>query len=1057
MSILSRFLSGALLCALSTAALQAQYTVNTANEKAYAENENNHLFSFGQLIAVPHLNPTAVALAMQNNIYNPWSTNANATPFKFVIAHRGFHTAPLCAENSACSIQAAYDAGADGIELDVKTTQDGAPVLGHDYTTGRELNNWASSPGGPQVTRNESLWSPFLHFPIGDNIYLYSTKFPFLQNATGSSGCTANTEQDPNNPSRPCMMLSQLQNSADLTQPSSVMVDTYDQPTLDHQLTLYEAMYLIQKYYPMMIWLDIKNPKDLKLVGPVIAAARAALGNTGALTYIGLKLDYTTLAAVDKNGNPVVNFNPGQYLNLPNIYYFYVFGTGNLDAMAVLNQTAPSSAAQAAQQAQITFESTCIPANGCLGGELNHKYDNSPTQSMYNYLTQAAASTSMQVASFQTVPQYAWYWDALTAPGDPSGTTSATAKLQASTYGRFFPRTDGSCCFSLKDALNTSKYLGPENQDLRDLFSWNEANFSTITTDEPLRALHDLYVQNYRKASTVVAIGATNVSVQSGGGSVFNQTLKDGMYNINFLNYFLAVSGGNIATQTNNAPNAMWYFQQVMADQYTITNAGTGKSLCAVGGSLQAITMTWSTGECLWDFLSQGTNTAGTAILASFINGNNALTYTGSAVSLGEYLDMDSQVFTFTSVSAPSSEISRQQGGPSGYTFCADGDTTPFQRCNLPAGGSLAYGANGSFYIWNYTSGNIACSLWNFANIDPAVGTKKSCFYAPFNAASQLSSSYGFPVSTGQAFYIGSGESVSYGATLSTGAMYTYGIAGSNTSKYCEPSLFGGYDPLPPGPYYVTEYCRTAPSDPYVLSPNLSHYTFCAHEGEDCVFSGTASVAFGATGQMTYEVFANGVNCSATAFGWAPGTVAGTPPGSTPRDCFYANAAPYVTASSTSLSPLFTQCAVQKGTCYNVPRGYVVAYGGPGGLYYNAYIYNTQLTGQNSQNIPCNSATFGNVSLPVSSPNCYTAPQPLEARGPAGFSYCATAGQLCPMQGVAAVAYGVDGNFVYAPGWGAGLSNPDTHFTCAVGQGSPFPTDQDPNPGVSEACYYRLY
>ncbi len=47
-----------------------------------------------------------------------------------VIAHRGDHSS--APENSLEAFQRALDAGADGIELDVRTTADGVPVVMHD-------------------------------------------------------------------------------------------------------------------------------------------------------------------------------------------------------------------------------------------------------------------------------------------------------------------------------------------------------------------------------------------------------------------------------------------------------------------------------------------------------------------------------------------------------------------------------------------------------------------------------------------------------------------------------------------------------------------------------------------------------------------------------------------------------------------------------------------------------------------------------------------------------------------------------------------------------------
>lgn len=55
-----------------------------------------------------------------------------------VISHRGYHT--VHRENSLSAIQAALDAGADFVEVDVRTTSDGALVLLHDAKVDRVTN-----------------------------------------------------------------------------------------------------------------------------------------------------------------------------------------------------------------------------------------------------------------------------------------------------------------------------------------------------------------------------------------------------------------------------------------------------------------------------------------------------------------------------------------------------------------------------------------------------------------------------------------------------------------------------------------------------------------------------------------------------------------------------------------------------------------------------------------------------------------------------------------------------------------------------------------------------
>ncbi|MFC7520074.1 glycerophosphodiester phosphodiesterase family protein [Xanthomonas populi] len=68
-----------------------------------------------------------------------------------VLAHRGlwgkYAGIPNMPENSRGSLQIANDQCMDGVELDVKLTSDGVPVLLHDYNLGRTTTVWQHHPG----------------------------------------------------------------------------------------------------------------------------------------------------------------------------------------------------------------------------------------------------------------------------------------------------------------------------------------------------------------------------------------------------------------------------------------------------------------------------------------------------------------------------------------------------------------------------------------------------------------------------------------------------------------------------------------------------------------------------------------------------------------------------------------------------------------------------------------------------------------------------------------------------------------------------------------------
>ncbi|KLD76507.1 glycerophosphodiester phosphodiesterase family protein [Xanthomonas hyacinthi] len=71
-----------------------------------------------------------------------------------VLAHRGlwgrYSGIGDMPENSRGALQAANDQCMDGVELDVKLTSDGVPVVLHDYNLGRATNVWTAFRGGTE-------------------------------------------------------------------------------------------------------------------------------------------------------------------------------------------------------------------------------------------------------------------------------------------------------------------------------------------------------------------------------------------------------------------------------------------------------------------------------------------------------------------------------------------------------------------------------------------------------------------------------------------------------------------------------------------------------------------------------------------------------------------------------------------------------------------------------------------------------------------------------------------------------------------------------------------
>lgn len=121
-----------------------------------------------------------------------------------------------------------------------------------------------------------------------------------------------------------------------------------------------------------------------------------------------------------------------------------------------------------------------------------------------------------------------------------------------------------------------------------------------------------------------------------------------------------------------------------------------------------------------------------------------------------------------------------------------------------------------------------------------------------------------------------------------------------------------------------------------------SGWTQCASENQQCSFSGTMVVRYGANGEYNYQTATNGIQCANSVFGDPiPGTF---------KSCQMAPVPP------TS----WTQCASENNTC-TVPGTVTVAYGASG-----QFTYKT-VTGS----IGCNSSVFGGDPIVGVYKGCY--------------------------------------------------------------------------------------
>ena len=85
-----------------------------------------------------------------------------------VIGHRGTPTHPGRPENTLAAVRTALEAGVEGVEVDVRATEDGALVLSHDPDLGRVLGTGAGT--GPVVLRTPLAELRCVRLPGGTGV-----------------------------------------------------------------------------------------------------------------------------------------------------------------------------------------------------------------------------------------------------------------------------------------------------------------------------------------------------------------------------------------------------------------------------------------------------------------------------------------------------------------------------------------------------------------------------------------------------------------------------------------------------------------------------------------------------------------------------------------------------------------------------------------------------------------------------------------------------------------------------------------------------------------------
>lgn len=160
-------------------------------------------------------------------------------PGPFLIGHRGFPEAAR--ENTLPSFEAALEAGCDGVELDVRLTLDGVPVVHHDAGLGGAV---AAGPDGTAgaVTIEEESWLRLVDAAGAAGYPLHRLRDVL---AALSGRCLVNVEVKPVAPARLASAVRAVHEELERMRPrESVLVSSFDPEVLaglrrlDHALLL---------------------------------------------------------------------------------------------------------------------------------------------------------------------------------------------------------------------------------------------------------------------------------------------------------------------------------------------------------------------------------------------------------------------------------------------------------------------------------------------------------------------------------------------------------------------------------------------------------------------------------------------------------------------------------------------------------------------------------------------------------------------------------------------------------------------------------------------------
>ncbi|MCU1323973.1 MAG: O-glycosyl hydrolase [Acidobacteriaceae bacterium] len=387
------------------------------------------------LLALALIAFCACSNLLQAQVYNPRHLdldkimNEIKTPHSdltLLIAHRGLHaladgSTPGVPENSIESIRQAAMAGLEAVEVDVKLTHDGIPVLSHDYTWGREtcITYQTISDGVPfnPFTAKGNANNDSRNPKVSD-VDLSRMRWWFFDNTTLRDGIS-------------------IANPPSLTnQGCSTTGHGY---TGEYSPTLQDVLnYMRDHSIAMVLTLDIKDAATAKKAWDIVVQT---------VDYRGVGFAYSTLFKI-----PARNFtSPASYTNVfgtsaPRPALFPYYGTADIQPIKPNGSNFGSEGAMM----DALHDMETVHPGWIVATEVDQKEDGGDhiLSNLYNYAKiDYSRNVAMRVGNFSPFKD-------LDKPGDPQPALP-----------KFFGNT-GYCCDTLLDyRYNVPNTIGVDSDD----------------------------------------------------------------------------------------------------------------------------------------------------------------------------------------------------------------------------------------------------------------------------------------------------------------------------------------------------------------------------------------------------------------------------------------------------------------------------------------------------------------------------------------------------------------------------------------------------------------